>query len=214
MRMTQDERRAQTSDKLITTAIELIARQGLSTLTTKRISEEAGVSWGAAQYLFGNKEGFYKKVGSRILDELIAQTAVPNSAPSDRGDAIRAFAELVWNSFCSDTYVAWIEFVRNFKDDAAMRRELEALQDRYIEHFRALWIKLTGDEATKEQEFFVMHHVILTLSGLASRRIFLHDRIEAREHINLLVELISERPGRASKVIARTNRLARSKADA
>ena len=196
MRLTQEERRARTSDKLISTAIELIARRGLAVVTTKQIADEAGVSWGAAQHLFGNKLGFFKEIGARLLAQMIANVALPAELPTSRTAAIAQFTEIVWRSFCSETYLAWIEFVRGAKSDPPMRAELEKLQDQYIAHLESVWAALLPRAPGQPENFFLMHHIVLTLSGLASRRIFLHDRIAESEHIDLLIRLTSSEVSR------------------
>lgn len=70
-----------------------------------------------------------------------------------------------------------------------MRDALKALQNGYIDHFTKLWNGSLPKAARMPSDQFIMHHIILTLSGLASRRIFLHDDIAEKQHIELLIEL-------------------------
>ena len=189
MRMTQEERRAQTSERLITTGIALIAKHGLASVTTKKIAKKAGITWGAAQYLFGNKVGFLTTLGHRILADLIKQAPVPEHPCPSREAGIEHFTWSVWRSFSSPTYLAWVELVRGSRDERQMREALKTLQNAYIEHFTQLWNGSLPASSRKPGDQFVMHHIILTLSGLASRRIFLHDNIAEGQHIRLLVAL-------------------------
>lgn len=206
MRMTQEERRAQTSERLITTGIALIAKHGLANVTTKKIAKEAGITWGAAQYLFGNKVGFLTRLGHRILADLIDQAPVPERPCRSREAGIEHFTWSVWRSFASPTYLAWVELVRGSRDEPRMREALKTLQNAYIEHFTRLWSGSLPESCARPGDQFVMHHIILTLSGLASRRIFLHDNIAEAQHIRLVVELavslddrgVREAPGMAA----------------
>ncbi len=55
-RMTNEELRARTRKKLIQATIKEIAKNGYANLTTKGITNRSGVTWGAAQHIFTNRE--------------------------------------------------------------------------------------------------------------------------------------------------------------
>ncbi|MBK5951688.1 hypothetical protein CH339_16510 [Rhodobium orientis] len=187
--MTQEERRAETSERLIATGISLVARRGLASVTTKTIAQEAGITWGAAQYLFGNKIGFLTSLGRRLLEDLKNQAPIPGRAASSVRAGLETFVWSVWCSYSSPSYIAWIELVRGSRGDREMRDALKVMQNDYIDHISALWHATVPHGTAGAPNEIIMHHIVLTLSGLAARRIFLHDEIAENEHIHLCIDM-------------------------
>ena len=70
---TQAERSADTRDKVINAAIACIAEDGFKQTTTTRIARRAGVTWGAIQHQFGDKDSILRAVMERGMEEFRAE---------------------------------------------------------------------------------------------------------------------------------------------
>lgn len=67
-RRTQAERRAQSEDRLLTAAAEIIAEEGYLACTLDRVGERAGFSRGLASRKYGSKDGLIEAVIWRVSD--------------------------------------------------------------------------------------------------------------------------------------------------
>jgi AcrR family transcriptional regulator len=74
-RRVQAERRQESEQKLIQTAIELIAISGYDQLTLSQLGEAAGYSRGIATHFFGTREALMERVVTEILARTSAQLA-------------------------------------------------------------------------------------------------------------------------------------------
>lgn len=81
IRLSPDERRSQ----LLDLGVRLLATRSLDELSIDLLAEEAGISRGLLYHYFGNKHAFHEAVVRRAADDLIAQTAPPETGePLDR----------------------------------------------------------------------------------------------------------------------------------
>lgn len=83
-RRTQAERRAESDDRLLGAAAEIVAREGYLALTLERVGERAGFSRGLASRKYGSKDGLVaalihraEAVVHREIDAAIAGIADP-----------------------------------------------------------------------------------------------------------------------------------------
>jgi len=85
-----------TKQKIKLAAIDLIGRDGIQSLTIRRIAKEAGVNNAAINYYFGSKEKLVAEAMKQTLDEMSGLPAeildLENLLPRDR---IEAFLEAI-----------------------------------------------------------------------------------------------------------------------
>ena len=70
MRRTQEERSAATRAKVIEAATECVAELGYRGATMSTMAQRAGVSWGAMQHQFGEKDAIFDAVLERVMERL------------------------------------------------------------------------------------------------------------------------------------------------
>lgn len=85
MRLTREESRARTREKLLESAMELFRREGYAATSVERIAEKAGFSKGAVYSNFESKEAIFLAVldtqGQQSLDRVLAEIdAAPDAA--------------------------------------------------------------------------------------------------------------------------------------
>ena len=93
-RLSPEQRRAQ----LLDLGVRLLATRPVDEISIDLLAEEAGISRGLLYHYFGSKTDFHEAVVRRAADDLIAQTA-----PPETGDPLeRLLASM-------DAYVAYVE---------------------------------------------------------------------------------------------------------
>ena len=92
--MTQEERRADTRERLLRAAADLFARKGVDAVSVDAIADEAGRTSGALYDHFGGKQGLVAALVDTMRNELAAQIGGESDDPRQRIDAIwRNFAD-------------------------------------------------------------------------------------------------------------------------
>ena len=92
--MTQEERRADTRERLLRAAADLFARKGVDAVSVDAIADEAGRTSGALYDHFGGKQGLVAALVDTMRNELAAQIGGESDDPRHRIDAIwRNFAD-------------------------------------------------------------------------------------------------------------------------
>lgn len=173
-RRSQEQRRRATTNKLIDATIEVVNESGYSGLKASTITKRAGVTWGAVQHLFGNKENLLITVANRTYEELSLALRADISTESALEDRVGQIIEVTLRAYQTEAYLAMVEILRGSRAHEAFNKELLKRQRMVSEDVRNTWLALFSnsghDDATIDR---AMNLVTLTLSGLAARKIFL-----------------------------------------
>lgn len=173
-RRTQLERREETTRALIDATIYAINEYGLGGLRTNHVTARAGVSWGAVQYIFGDKGGLLLAVAGEATDQLTKNLRASVKASDDLPTRLRTMIDLTWSIYRLPSYVAMVEIIRDSRRDPVLNKKILRAQKSLTQDLRAVWQDVLADTGMSEQRINrVRDMVTLTLSGLASRRIFL-----------------------------------------
>ena len=110
-RRSQAARTAETRAKILEAVVECIAEVGFQRTTAAEITRRAGVTWGAVQHQFGDKDGILRAVLQESFDrfaERLADVPGPDAALEDR---VAAFVDRAWEHFGSDDYRSTFEIL-------------------------------------------------------------------------------------------------------
>jgi AcrR family transcriptional regulator len=94
-RLTREESRAQTRERLVEAAFQLFAREGIESVSIDRIAEEAGYSRGAFYSNFETKEDLIAAVIERDWRQSqadVAALAATRLSPEEQVEALREYA--------------------------------------------------------------------------------------------------------------------------
>ncbi|WP_129778406.1 TetR/AcrR family transcriptional regulator [Peristeroidobacter soli] len=174
-RRTQEERRTLTRDRLINAVIEVIRQKGYAGLRARDVTATSGVTWGAAQHLFGDKNELLLQVATRVSDSLVQQLdARPEARGGDLRQRVATVVNLIWEVYSSQDYFAMVEIVRGTRADVRFHEKLVESLARLSTRIERLWLDIFEDAAAGEaQSLACCNIVVLTLSGLAARKIYL-----------------------------------------
>jgi len=157
-RRSQAERSEETREKVVAGATACIAEQGLRNATTQAIALRAGVTWGAMQHQFGDKDALIDAVIARSMQEFVNLMQGLREAEPNLACRVRAFTQR-WSTALRGPYyrVVLDILLRHPKKT----RPVAAASER-------LWIQTFGDLAISKEQLRKAHRfAFLMLGGVA-----------------------------------------------
>ena len=170
MRRSHAERTADTRGRILSATVDCIAELGFQRTTTQEITRRAGVTWGAVQHHFGDKDGIFLAVLEDSFRRFEARLEDIFVAPTSLAERIALFLERTWQHFASREYASTFEILL----DHLRRPDLCAAQEppwqaRMFRAFDRVWRRLFHDaELSRARHRILQHYTISALSGLAS----------------------------------------------
>lgn len=202
---TQRERRQETRAKLIAATIKAINEKGYAALRSTDITKRAGVTWGAVQHLFGSKDELLIHVAgsaSESLLDMLEKDVDFHRPPLDR---LADIIDKTWEIYTSSAYIAMVEIIRGTRTNPRIHDKTVETQKSIINRIEERWVLLFSDtELPPERIREICTLIILFLSGLAARRIFIFPESETQGHLKTIKdmavrELSLELPGTSSR---------------
>jgi AcrR family transcriptional regulator len=141
-----NRRGAESRQRFLRTAIELLAETGSESLTPNLIARRAGFTWGTVQHQFGDADG----VWAAILESLLERMQHFSRLQSPTGASVRRritfIVETMWKSFDSVEARA-VQHIRHElpRDNAALAAgypKTEAIIRRWDVEWNAAWDRL------------------------------------------------------------------------
>jgi AcrR family transcriptional regulator len=167
-RRSHAERTAQTRALLMDAVVECISEVGLARTTAPEIARRAGVTWGAVQHHFGDKDGMLVSVlddSFRRFAEGLEGIALEGTPLEKR---VSLFIDRAWDHFSSAHYRSTHEILTHYlgREDTRARRDW---RDRMSRDWDRIWRRLFADARLSRRRHYVLQqHTIAVLSGLAS----------------------------------------------
>ncbi len=196
-RRSHAERSAETQSRIKAAVVETISELGFHRATAAEISRRAGVSWGAAQHHFGDKDGILIAVLVDSFNRFAEQLAsIPIEAMSLER-RIAAFVGAAWDHFGSPHYRCTFEILLNMPTPDWASRELP-LRDSTRDAWRGIWNRFFGEaRLTPRKTTAVQYYTISVLSGLAAMKKFEGPAAERRRiELGLLADTLVRELGR------------------
>ena len=161
---------------LLDATVECLFDLGYSNTTTTEIAKRAGVSRGAQLHHFPTKAALVTTavdhLFTRRVEEFRAAFAQLPAAVDPAGAAI----DLLWTMFSGPTFYAWLELVVAARTDAALRRTVAAIAQRFIDNVQRTFRELFAVSAEPGPFFDIAPALTFAvLQGLALEKILLID---------------------------------------
>lgn len=194
-RRTQEQRSLETRSKVVQAAKECVAELGFQGATMTAIAERAGVTWGAMQHQFGDKNSILDTVLESCLAEVETACHSLADAESDPRRRLKVFVKRFAGLLRGPSYAAFLEI------QLARSRNGDAANDSWAAFAAAAlersWFDVFGDLdlaprklRAAQRFFFVVASGIAAESLLFPRISFTGDHLEALEDtLRRLLEL-------------------------
>lgn len=174
-RRTQEERRRETRRRLIDATIAVIAERGIAHTATGDITGRAGVTWGAAQHLFGSKDELLRQVVEEVSNDLIAELDTVGRWPAALEARARAVVEAMWAICGSPGFLAMMDVIRGTRVEPDLHPKIVADQARVQARIEKLWLKIFADtHASRRAILDTCNLTYLSLIALAARKNYLY----------------------------------------
>ena len=149
----------------MTAVVESVSEVGFARTTANEIATRAGVTWGAVQHHFGDKDGIL----SAVLEASFAHFAevlgeVPEEPELEK--RVARFVERAWAHFGSAEYRTTFEILQN------LPAEIESpWQREMLGHWQRIWVHwFPESDPQAPATIDLMLFAVASLSGLASTR--------------------------------------------
>ncbi|HKJ24293.1 MAG TPA: TetR/AcrR family transcriptional regulator [Myxococcota bacterium] len=164
-RRSHAERTAETRAKVMGAVVESIADVGFQRTTAAEITRRAGVSWGAVQHHFGDKEGILDAVLADSFARFAERLADVDLERLDLEARVDVFVDRAWEHFGSPHYRSTFEILLNHPsgEGDAWRGMLAAWNDVWSRFFPT-------PHRTRREVVALQLYAISLLSGLATAR--------------------------------------------
>jgi AcrR family transcriptional regulator len=166
-RRSHAERTAETRARIVDAVVDSVATVGFQRATATEIAARAGVTWGAVQHQFGDKDAMLVAV----LEESFRRFAerIEGVSRSDRplAERVARFVERAWEHFNSRYYRAAFEILLNYlgREDVyggVWRGQMAGAWD-------GVWRRIFWDtRLPRARDGMLQRYTISVLSGLAS----------------------------------------------
>lgn len=165
-RRSHAERTAETRERVMTAVVSSIADVGYQKTTAAEIARRAGVTWGAVQHHFGDKDGILMAVLKESFDQfarLLADAPSPDEALEKR---VALFVDRSWEHFAGPHYRSTFEILLNLPSDLEISWQTEMLDG---------WLRIWSSyfpesRPTHAPTVDLIHYAISLLTGLAAMR--------------------------------------------
>ena len=176
--------------------VESIADVGYRRTTGTEIARRAGVSWGAVQHHFGDKNGVLAAAVDDTFEKLVAVLGEPDDPKASLEIRVKQFVDRAWQHFSSGYYRTAFDI---FLD---LPSELEALDAEMAHRQIAVWTRIWklyfhDSPLSRRETADLMQYSVVVLSGLATTEVFGHrDRRATKTTLQILKETLVERIAR------------------
>ena len=166
VRRSHAERTAETRDRVMVAVVESIAEIGYQRTTATMIARRAGLSWGAVQHHFGDKDGILMAVLEQSFMRFAEVLDVGPGAEVPVETRVALFVERSWQHFSGPHYRSTFEILLNLPPDLEISWQAQMLD---------AWMNIWSDyfpesDPSHKRTVDLMHYAISVLSGLATTK--------------------------------------------
>ncbi len=172
-RVRQEDRSRRTRERVLSSTVSLIRKEGLSSASPVRITQQTGMSWGAVQHHFGSKERLLRTIVLLSRDQFNEAAVAQDYTGLDLADRISLFVDSAWEHYQSDVFLASVEITfwhRNHgqavaEDIAGDNGKTSSLTQAMVQ------VVFAGTQAQPDQLAEATEYMHCVLTGLAFQMI-------------------------------------------
>ena len=163
-RRTHAERTAETRRRIKRAVVEGIAELGYHRTTGTEIARRAGVSWGAVQHQFGDKNGVLAAAIEESFNRFAAHLGEAPPTTLSLDQRVSEFIDRAWKHFGSDHYRTTFEILLNLPPEMDSAWALGMMST-----WTNIWQGFFPESRlSKPDRAELMHYSVSVLSGLAT----------------------------------------------
>lgn len=199
IRRSHAARSAETRQKILTAAIACIAEQGFNGASMLRIATRAGVSPGAVQHQFGDKDGIIDAVIAYCIQEFHQIMAGIRQAQPDLERRVHAFTERAWLAHQGPLNRVLLHILLHCPEKTERLAEADA----------AAWAATFGDlNLPQAQSLAAQRFAFMLLGGIGLESVVVPGAEPAKEHFAVLERTLMDMLHPAGRLNARSRKQA------
>lgn len=173
VRRTQVERSAETRQKLIDAAIQIVHESGFSRLTVSDVARRAGLTSGAVQHHFASSRDLIRAVSEAVFP--VFQLPIEDVGPGKLSleQRVHRLVDIYWSLYRLPEYLVFWELLFGTRNDREVRDVLISMQKEMVAAAVADLVRLFSDVRLRRPAAFNLWTFITSqLRGLALLSIF------------------------------------------
>ena len=170
-RRTQAERSRETRQRVLKAAAACVAEEGFGATNLARIAARAGVTTGAIQHQFGNKNTALLSLVESGFNDMIAEVVKARTLNGDLPTRISTFIDALWHGYAGTQTQASIEVLLVMRSDPEFGDKALSFLAGVGEMIDRLWMGAFWDtELPRSVHVNSQRLIFTTLNGLALER--------------------------------------------
>jgi AcrR family transcriptional regulator len=161
-RRSQEQRSAETRERLIVAAIECIERVGYLEASTTLIAQHANVSRGALQHHFATKADLIVAVIDRVSEELNLRFDVESLRAAPLEARVAAIVDRYWDVFTGASFRAVLGISMAIAGEPALAQRLADCLDAARESYGVVWHDLFRDAGRSDGELSALRRAVMS----------------------------------------------------
>jgi len=192
-RRTQEERSAETRERLLDATVESLIEAGYSGTTTTAVCERAGLSRGAQLHHFPTKAKLVLDAITHLAKRRASELRREAERMPETEDRLGAVLDLVWSSFSGPLFYAALELWVAARTDPELHANLYTVERRVGRAMVQLFQELSGELSGSNSRFEdVLELTFYMIRGMALQRILRDDDTERRRLFELWKKMVSD----------------------
>ena len=175
-RRSHAERTAETRGRVMNAVIESIAEVGFQRTTAAEIARRAGVTWGAVQHHYRDKEGILMAVLEESFKTFAGVLGTPPKRDTSLESRVEIFVRRSWQHFRSTHYRSTTQILLNLPVEIEIPWRLEMLDE-----WKRIWSGFFPESnPARRQSIDLMVYAISVFTGLATTTMLDGERTRTR----------------------------------
>lgn len=188
---TQQDRSAETRDRLIKAAIAVLGKRGYANFTTSAVAEQARVSRGALQYHFQARDDILVAARDHVARELDFSWTVEELIARPVDERLHMIIQHYWRAIGSKAYIAALEVRLYERFDRVMHKTMLARMNELTGQRNHDWALAFADTGLSQEHLISLRILMLdSLRGIALRRIEQGAKTDVSHQIDLLSQMM------------------------
>lgn len=180
VRRTQEERRAETRERLLDATVECVIELGYAGTTTPVVCERAGLSRGALLHYYATKTELVIEAVGHLAKKRAAELERTRADIQQSADPMSAMLELIFASFSGPLFYAALELWVAARTDDELRAPLMKFERSVGKAMGKMWRTLNPKQATHTDFDDLLTLTLHVMRGMALQKILRDDDSERR----------------------------------
>lgn len=169
-RRTQQERSADTSEKLLNATIDLLHDRGFYRMSTSEIAEAAGLSRGALTHHFSSKEEIIIEAVGYMLRKVTAELHEMAEGIRFSGSSTDEIVDYLWRMMDNRLFYVTMEYLPEARHNPEFREKIVLVVKEFHEGLNAVWAEVAAQAGVHvDQVLVLMNATMCIIRGMIAQ---------------------------------------------